>query len=435
MLIKDNMKKLMIGQIGCGTVGSGVAEILTRNREVIAKRTGCDLEIKKIAVRSFADPRFVEVEQEKLTERVEDVLDDPEIDIVVELMGGVEPARDFVTRALEAGKHVVTANKALMSTYGGELLELAESKGLSIAFEASVGGGIPILHPLKEGLAGNTVSEILGIVNGTTNYILSRMSEDGLPFEDALSQAQALGYAEADPEADVEGRDAAAKLAILASIAFNVRVRLEDVYTEGISHLTTEDIQFAGELGYVIKLLAIAKNEEDGISVRVHPAMIPHSHPLAAVKDVFNAIFIHGDAVGDLMFYGQGAGGLPAASAVMGDIIYIARTILSGGRGLGCTCFDQREVKDMGETVSRYYMLLNVPDQPGVLASIAGAFAENQVSIKSVIQHGTGQKARIVLITHTVKEKSIRATIRGLEALPSINQVTSVIRVEDSEGD
>ncbi len=330
---------------------------------------------------------------------------------------------------------MVTANKALMSTYGGELLELAESKGLSIAFEASVGGGIPILHPLKEGLAGNTISQILGIVNGTTNYILSRMSEDGLPFEEALSQAQALGYAEADPEADVEGRDAAAKLAILASIAFNVRVRLDDVYTEGISRLTPEDIHFAGELGYVIKLLAIAKNEEDGISVRVHPAMIPHSHPLAAVKDVFNAIFIHGDAVGDLMFYGQGAGSLPAASAVMGDVIYIARTILSGGRGLGCTCFDQREVKDMGETVSRYYMLLNVPDQPGVLASIAGAFAENQVSIKSVIQHGTGQKARIVLITHTVKEKSIRATIRGLEALPSINQVTSVIRVEDSEGD
>lgn len=435
MLIKDNVKKLMVGQIGCGTVGSGVVGILTRNREVIANRTGCDIEVKKIAVRSFDDPRFVEIEEDKLTERVEDVLGDPEIDIVVEVMGGIEPARAFIVRAIEEGKHVVTANKALMSTHGGELLELAESKGLSIAFEASVGGGIPILHPLKEGLAGNTISQILGIVNGTTNYILSRMSEDGLPFEEALSQAQALGYAEADPEADVEGRDAAAKLAILASIAFNVRVRLDDVYTEGISRLTPEDIHFAGELGYVIKLLAIAKNDDDGIGVRVHPTMIPHSHPLAAVKDVFNAIFINGDAVGDLMFYGRGAGSLPAASAVTGDVIYIARTILSGGRGLGCTCFDQRKVKDMGETVSRYYMLLNVPDQPGVLASIAGAFAENEVSIKSVIQHGTGHKARIVLITHTVKEKSIRATIRGLEALPSINQVTSVIRVEDSEGD
>lgn len=435
MLKKDNMNKLVIGQIGCGTVGSGVVDILTRNRELISNRTGCEMEIKKIAVRSFEDPRFVEVDEAKLTERVEDILGDPEIDMVVEVMGGVEPARDFVARALEAGKHVVTANKALMSTHGGELLEMAESKGLAIAFEASVGGGIPILHPLKEGLAGNTVSEILGIVNGTTNYILSRMSEDGLPFEEALRQAQELGYAEADPSADVEGKDAAAKLAILASIAFNVRVRLDDVYTEGISRLTTEDIHFAGELGYVIKLLAIAKNEADGISVRVHPTMIPLDHPLASVKDVFNAIFVNGDAVGELMFYGRGAGSLPAASAVVGDVIYIARAMLTGGRGLGCTCFDSKAVKDMGETVSRYYMLFDVPDQPGVLSSIAGVFADNEVSIKSVIQHGTGLKARIVLITHTVKEESIRATIRGLEALPSIRQVTSVIRVEDNQGD
>ncbi len=432
---KGVMKELVIGQIGCGTVGSGVVDILTRNRALIANRTGCDMRIKRIAVRSFSDPRFTEVDEALLTEEADDVLSDPEIEVVVEVMGGVDPARAFVTRALEAGKHVVTANKALMSTHGGELLELAESKGLAIAFEASVGGGIPIIHPLKEGLAGNTVSEILGIVNGTTNYILSRMSEDGLPFAEALRRAQELGYAEADPSADVEGLDAAAKLAILASIAFNVRVRQDDVYTEGISGLTTEDIHFAGELGYAIKLLAIAKNEEDGISVRVHPTMIPLDHPLASVKDVFNAIFVSGDSVGDLMFYGRGAGSLPAASAVVGDVIYIARAILSGGRGLGCTCFDSRPVKGMGETVSRYYMLFDVPDEPGVLAGIAGVFADNRVSIKSVIQHGTGIEARIVLITHRVKEESIRATVRGLEALPSIRQVSSVIRVEGGEGD
>jgi homoserine dehydrogenase len=416
-------------------VGSGVVEILARNRRLIASRTGCDIEMKRIAVRSFADPRYVEVPEEMLTERAEEVLEDPDIDIVVEVMGGVEPARSFVERALLNGKHVATANKALMSTHGGELLELADSRGLVLAFEASVGGGIPILHPLKEGLAGNRVSQVLGIVNGTTNYILTRMSEEGLSFQEALRQAQELGYAEADPAADVEGKDAAAKLAILASIAFNVRVHLDDVFTEGISRLTPADIHFARELGYVIKLLAIAKQEEDGISVRVHPTMLPYDHPLASVRDVFNAVFVSGDAVGDLMFYGRGAGSLPAASAVVGDVIYAARTILTRGRGLGCTCFDHRPIKDMGETLTRYYMLFDVPDRPGVLASIAGVFAGHGVSIKSVIQHGTGQEARIVLITHTVREEDIRACLAELEGLPAVNRVSSVIRVEDSRGD
>ncbi len=429
------MKRILVGQIGCGTVGSGVVEILGRNRDLISARTGCDIAVKRVAVRSFDDPRYVEVPQEVLTERVEEVLDDPDVDIVVEVMGGVEPARSFVERALAGGKHVVTANKALISTHGGELLELAESSGLVLAFEASVGGGIPILHPLKEGLAGNRVSQVLGIVNGTTNYVLTRMSEEDMSFSEALRQAQELGYAEADPAADIEGQDAAAKLAILASIAFNVRVRLEDVYAEGISRITPEDIRFARELGYVIKLLAIAKREEDGISVRVHPTMVPSDHPLAAVRDVFNAVFVSGDAVGDLMFYGRGAGSLPAASAVVGDIIYAARTILTGGRGIGCTCFDSCPIKDMGETLSRYYMLFDVPDRPGVLAAIAGVFARQEVSIKSVIQHGTGQEARIVLVTHTVKEKSIRACLEELEGLPAVNRISSVIRVEDSRGD
>ncbi len=426
------VEKIRVGQIGCGTVGSGVVRILTSNRALIASRTGCEIDIRKIAVRSFSDPRYVEVPQGLLTERVEEVLDDPEIDIVVEVMGGLEPARSFVERALEGGKHVVTANKALMSTHGGELLELAESKGLVLDFEASVGGGIPIIHPLKEGLAGNRISGILGIVNGTTNYILTRMGEEGLSFSEALRQAQELGYAEADPTADVEGQDAAAKLAILASIAFNVRVRLEDVYTEGISRVTPEDIGFARDLGYTIRLLAIAKREEDGISVRVHPTMIPLDHPLASVRDVFNAIFVSGDAVGDLMFYGRGAGSLPAASAVVGDVIHAARVILSGGRGIGCTCFDRLPIRGMEETVSRYYMLFEVPDRPGVLAAIAGVFAANEVSIKSVIQHGTGREARIVLVTHAVREGSIRSCVRELEALPVVSRVSSVIRVEES---
>ncbi len=434
MEIKET-KILKIGQIGCGTVGSGVFQILEENRPLIANRTGCDLKIKKIAVRDLSDPRYVEVPAQLLTTTVQEVIEDPEVDIVVEVMGGVEPARSFILKAISNGKHVITANKELMSTYGGELLQQAEQAGVVLAFEASVGGGIPIIHPLKEGLAGNKIHQLLGIVNGTTNYILSRMSREGLPFQEALRQAQQMGYAEADPSADIEGRDAAAKLAILASIAFNVRVRLEDVYTEGISNITQDDIFFARELGYTIKLLAIAKNEEDGISVRVHPTMIPLSHPLASVQDVFNAIFVTGDMVGDLMFYGQGAGSLPAASAVVGDIIYAARHHFHGGRGIGCTCFDTKPIKDMGLTASRYYMLFDVPDRPGVLAKIAGVFGENQVSIKSVIQHGTGLKAKIVLITHTVREESINATIKGLEALPVINQISSVIRVEDTEGD
>ena len=430
---EGSARKIWVGQIGCGTVGSGVVRILNSNRSLISSRTGCDIGIKRIAVRSFDDPRYVEVPEGMLTEKVEEVLDDPEIEILVEVMGGVEPARSFVERALKGGKHVITANKALMSTHGGELLELAESRGLVLAFEASVGGGIPIIHPLKEGLAGNRITGILGIVNGTTNYILTRMSEEGLSFQEALRQAQELGYAEADPSADVEGQDAAAKLAILASIAFNVRVHLEDVYTEGISRLTPEDIRFARELGYTIRLLAIAKREEEGISVRVHPTMIPLDHPLAAVQDVFNAVFVSGDAVGDLMFYGRGAGSLPAASAVVGDVIYAARTILNGGRGLGCTCFDRLPLRDMEETVSRYYLLFEVPDRPGVLAAIAGVFAAHGVSIKSVIQHGTGREARIVLITHAVKEGSIRSCVRELEELPAVDRVKSVIRVEEGE--
>jgi len=428
-------KAVRLGQIGCGTVGSGVVRILRENREVITRRTGCEIKTLKIAVASLSDPRFVEVPEDMLTTDARHVIDDPIVDIVVEVMGGIEPARTFILEAIKNGKHVVCANKELMSTHGGEILRAAEERGVDVAYEASVGGGIPILMPLKYGLAGNAVGQILGIVNGTTNYVLTRMTEEGLSFDQAISKAQSLGYAEADPSHDVEGKDAAAKLAILASMAFNSRVTLDDVYAEGITGITSDDISFGRDLGYVIKLLAVAKDEPDGISVRVHPTMIPAGHPLASVNEENNAIFVRGDAVGELMFYGKGAGSLPAASAVVGDIISISRNILSGGRMVGCTCFYDKPIKDMKDVVCRYFMIFDVPDRPGVLARIAGVFGENAVSIKSVIQHGTGREARIILITHSVREERLRATVRGLQGLDEVNRIASVIRVEDSEAD
>jgi homoserine dehydrogenase len=429
----EKKKVIRIGMIGCGTVGSGVFEILRDNAEIISRRTGCDIRVERVAVKDLSDPRFVDVPEEMLTTDADDVIQNPELDIVVEVMGGVEPARTFILAAVAAGKHVVSANKELMSTHGGEILEAAEEERVDVAYEASVGGGIPILLPLKQNLAGNNIGEVLGIVNGTTNYVLTRMSEEGLSFSDAVAKAQSLGYAEADPSADIEGKDAAAKIAILASMAFNSRVTLDNVYAEGIAGITPDDIAFGRDFGYVIKLLAVAKDEPDGISVRVHPTMIPADHPLATVKDENNAIFISGDAVGELMFYGKGAGSLPAASAVVGDIISISRNIISGGRLVGCTCFEKKPIKDMADVVSRYFMIFDVPDRPGVLAQIAGIFGDNAVSIKSVIQHGMGTEARIVLITHAVREESLRATVKGLEELEVVNRITSVIRVEDPD--
>lgn len=428
-------EKVVVGQIGCGTVGSGVVRILRENAGLISRRVGSEISVKSIAVRDLGDPRYVEVPEDMLTTDAMEVVRDPEVDILVEVMGGIEPARTFILEAISRGKHVVCANKELMSTHGGELLRAAEESGVDLAYEAAVGGGIPILMPLKQCLAGNTVNQVLGVINGTTNYILTRMSEEGLDFEEALSKAQAMGYAEADPAYDVEGKDAAAKLAILASMAFNSRVTQGDVFAEGITRVTPADISFAHEMGYVIKLLSIAKDEEDGISVRVHPTMIPSHHPLASVRDENNAIFVSGDAVGELMFYGKGAGSLPAASAVVGDVIAISRNILSGGRLVGCTCFFQKPVKGIQDVFSRYFMILDVPDRPGVLARIAGVFGSNRVSIKSVIQHGMGREARIVLITHTVKEENLQATVRGLQGLEEVNRVVSLIRVEDPEED
>ncbi len=430
---RDQTAVVKVGLLGCGTVGSGFVQIVHDRAELIARRTGCDIRVGRIAVRDLADPRYVEVPDEMVTTDAGEVLSDPEVQVIVELIGGIEPARSLIMEAISRGKNVVTANKALMSTFGGEILEAAERAGVNVLYEASVGGAIPIMHPLKEGLAGNAISRILGIINGTTNYILTRMAESDMAFPEALAEAQRLGYAEANPENDVEGKDAAAKIAIMASAAFNSRVHMEDVYTEGISRITPTDIGYARELGYAIKLLAIATDDESGISVRVHPTMIPLRHALASVNDVFNAIFVEADAAGDLMFYGRGAGSLPAASAVVGDVIAIARDLRGGGREVGCTCFASKRIKSMNETICRYYVLLDVPDRPGVLAQLASVFGDNQVSIKSVIQHGGGTEARIMLVTHRVTEESMMAAVHNFTNLPAIN-IANVIRVED-EGD
>jgi homoserine dehydrogenase len=362
-----------------------------------------------------------------------EVIDDPDVDIVCELMGGSEPAGSLILAAFDRDKPVVTANKELLSTRGRELFDASDAKGLDLYFEAAVGGGIPLVRPLKESLTGERLTRIIGIVNGTTNYVLTRMSEDGMSFDEALSEAQRLGYAEADPTADVDGHDAAAKCAILASIAFNARVVAGDVYREGIATVTTEDIAFARRLGYVVKLLAIAELHEERIAARVHPAMIPSEHPLAAVREAFNGVFVDGPNVGELMFYGRGAGGEPTATAVVGDLVTVARNLLAGARGVGCTCFLERTIRPMSEMEGQYYILLRVEDRPGVLAEIASVFGRNGVSIKSVWQEGTGADAQLVFITHRAREGSFQQAVTELRGVRAVEEVRSILRVEAEE--
>jgi homoserine dehydrogenase len=329
---------------------------------------------------------------------------------------------------------VVTANKELLATRGRELFDASDAKGLDLYFEAAVGGGIPLIRPLKESLTGERLRRVTGIVNGTTNFILTRMSEEGLGFDDALRQAQGLGYAEADPTADVDGHDAAAKCAILASIAFNARVVSDDVFREGISRVTTEDIEFARRLGYAVKLLAIAElGDDERIAARVHPAMIPATHPLASVRDAFNAVFMEGPKVGELMFYGRGAGGDPTATAVVGDLVTVARNLLAGVRGVGCTCFHERTIRPMAEMTGQYYILLRVDDRPGVLAEIASVLGRNDVSIKSVWQEGTGRDAQLVFVTHRAREGAFQQAVTELRSVPAVLEVRSVLRVEAGE--
>lgn len=427
---------IKIGLLGLGTVGRGVYRLLTDNAENIKQRTGADLQISRILVRSPDKKRDLKVDPGLLTSNYAEIVNDPEISIVVEVMGGFNPALDYVLQALNRGKSVVTANKNMIAVNGKELFEAAQKSNVDIFFEASVGGGIPIIRPLKQCLAANRIQKAMGIINGTTNYILTKMSSEGISFSQALEEARDKGYAEANPAADIEGLDAAYKLTILASIAFNSRIRLEDVFVEGISSITELDINYAKQLGYIVKLLGIAKEKKEGIEVRVHPTLIPQNHPLSSVNDVFNAIFIQGDAVGDTMFYGRGAGEMPTASAVVSDIMDAARNRLRRVTGfIGCTCYEEKPVLPVGLVESKYYLRMTVADQPGVLASIAHAFGDKKVSLASVIQKHTDcrNKAEIVMVTHQVQEQNLQDALKIIEKLPVVDKVCSVIRVEGEE--
>jgi homoserine dehydrogenase len=424
-------KTLGVGFLGCGVVGSAAATALLRGADELRVRSGADLQLRRVAVRTLSRAREVELPAEILTTDPWEVVSDPSIDIVVEVIGGVDPAKDLILGAFKAGKHVVTANKELISTYGQEILAAAETHGVDILFEGAVAGGIPIIRPMKESLAGDRVRRVMGIVNGTTNFILTRMSETGESFTEALAEAERLGYTELDPSADIEGYDAAAKVAILASLAFNARVVASDVHREGISRVTPADIRAAHELGYEVKLLGVAELDEGFVSARVHTAMVPKTHPLAAVRDVFNAVFIEAELAGQLMFFGRGAGGGPTASAVVGDIVEIARNVVTGGRSPGCTCYhNNARIRPQDEVKVRYYVVLSVLDQPGVLAAVSGVFARHGISIASVRQEGLGDEATLMLITHTATEGQHQTTFKELHDLDAVDKIESVMRVE-----
>ena len=420
---------IRVGVLGCGNVGGALLAILERDAEIIASRTGVRLEVTRVAVRSTAKERQVPVAAGVLTHDAAGVVNDPDVDVVVEVIGGIEPARTLILDALKAGKPVITANKELVANVGQELFEAAATAGVDLLFEAAVGGGIPLIRPLRESLAGERITRISGIVNGTTNFILTRMSDHGAGYSEALAEAQQLGYAERDPTADVEGFDAGAKAAILASIAFGVRVVAGDVYREGISGITAADIAFAKRLGYVVKLLAIAEQFDNGeVTVRVHPSMVPTEHPLASVRDSFNAVFIEGEAVGELMLYGRGAGGMPTASAVLGDLIDAAHNLRSGGVGRSPYPALAR-LRPVDELSSAYYLDLEVVDRPGVLAAVSGVMGAHDVSIKSMEQEGFGAGARIVFITHAARERDIQGCLTELRSLDVVAQVGTLLRV------
>ena len=407
--------------LGFGTVGTGVYKVLKNQEKEMSAKIGCKVEIKKILVRNIEKAAAKIEDASLLTSQWDEIINDPEIEIVIELMGGINPAREYILSALKAGKHVVSANKDLIAVHGHDFL-----------FEAAVAGGIPIIRPLKQCLAGNHMTEVMGIVNGTTNFILTKMTQEGMEFKDALALATELGYAEADPTADIEGLDAGRKVAILASVAFNSRVVFNDVYTEGIAKITSKDIHYAKEMGRDIKLLGVARNEADGIEAYVCPMLIPSSHPLATVNDSYNAVFVHGDAVEDAMFFGRGAGELPTASAVVGDVFDIVRNILAGCCGrIGCTCYKNIPVKKMEDTHNRYFLRLKVEDRCGVLAEMTAIFAKYQVSVAQIIQKDTKVEgcAEVVVITEKVREGDFRTAIEEIRNRDSVRKISTIIRV------
>ena len=424
------LNKVKVALLGSGTVGTGVYKLINRQRKEMPYKVGADLVVEKVLVRDKNKKREG-IDSSLLTDQWEDIILDDDIQIVVEVMGGIEPAHTYIKEALQAGKNVVTANKDLIAEYGKELLDTAEENGCDLLFEASVAGGIPILRPLKHCLAGNYLTEVMGIVNGTTNFILTKMAEEGMEFKEALALATELGYAEADPTADIEGYDAGRKMAIMASIAFNSRVTFDDVYTEGITNISSKDMQYAKEMGCAIKLLGVARNTETGIEVRVHPMLIPLDHPLAGVNDAFNAVFVHGDAVDDAMFYGRGAGEMPTASAVMGDIIDVARNIQFHCCGrIHCTCYKNLPIKKITEIESKYFMRMLVEDKPGVLAKIADTLGRNNVSIAQVVQKNKiNDLAELVVITDSVLEQNFADALTSIKGMDITKEISTVIRV------
>ena len=423
-----------IGLVGTGTVGGGCLDIIQKHQSDFARHLGVELKLARVCSRN-PEQAIAHGVQDIFTQDYKDVIKDPAVDIVVELIGGTTVAKDVVLGALSAGKHVVSANKALMATSGKEIMELAANQGKEIAFEASVGGGIPIIEPLKHSLISNEISAVMGIVNGTTNYMLTRMAEDGLAYEQALKEAQERGFAEADPTADVDGLDAAAKIAILASIAFNSRVTMDDVYAEGIRNISPVDLEAARDMGYCVKLLALAHRTPEGIDVRVHPTMLPKNHPLASVNGVYNAIYVTGDAVGETMFFGEGAGAGPAASAVMGDVLEVSRHIAQKIEPIvGCTCTDKLDIVPIENLKTKYYIRFSVTDRSGVLAAMTSVFAKHDVSVYSVVQRGkkTGDSVDLAYVTHTASEARVREALAEIAALDNVQRATpSLIRVED----
>jgi homoserine dehydrogenase len=434
------MREIKVGLIGFGTVGSGVAKILQKNSKLIEKRMGAEIVLKRIADIDLETDRGVRLKPGVLTRRAEEVIEDPEIDIVMELIGGIESARTLILQAIRNKKHIVTANKALLALHGDEIFREAHRFGIDVNFEASVGGGIPLIRSIKEGLVANRIQSIFGILNGTSNYILSKMTDEGESFRVVLKEAQDKGYAEADPTYDIEGIDAAHKLAILIRLAFGTPLRFKDIFIGGISEITPLDIQFSGEFGYRIKLLAIAKIDRGKIEARVHPTMIPEGHLLSTVEGVFNAIYIKGDAIGPTLFYGQGAGQMPTASAVVSDLVELGRNLLiqATGRRVPLLSFQEFAIekiplKKMAEVVMPFYMRFSALDRPGVLSKISGILGKNDISISSVIQKGRhiNGAVPIVMMTHEARENNVHRALKEIDQLGVISGKTMFIRVED----
>lgn len=421
-----------VAVLGLGTVGQGVVKVIQDNAGVWEQKSGSRICLKKALEKYPNRPMDVKLEPGVITANLEDIINDPEIQVVVEVIGGIEPARTFILEALKAGKNVVTANKDLLAVHGQEIFRAAQAAGKDFFFEASVGGAIPIIGPLRQSLIASNILEVMGIVNGTTNYILSRMSREGGQFDEILSDAQALGYAEADPTADVDGIDAARKVAILATLAFHSQVTLSDVHIEGIKHITPEDLKFAGQMGYAVKLLGICRSNNGTIEARVHPALIPLKHPLANVNDTFNAIFVKGDAVGDTMFYGRGAGRMPTASAIVGDIVEIARNINHNCSGrLTSVCERTKTIKAMDDVETSFFLRMVLADRPGVLAQLTKSLGDHQVSLATVLQTNLqGGDAELVFVTHKVREGDLREALKEIESMPVTRKIATVIRVE-----